>query len=316
MSFYRLFYKATGLMPRKEILKTCRNIGEQMARELQPGDNIDIKRFKTLLENSIGKKKSKNIVIADDFDTFKKYAKNVGLDDFSTEMFFQNSKSAVLTNPNDNTILLSLRTAGETTANALNLACHELEHVLFKRLSPRAAMERLYLKIRGKKFLQNYIQKYGNILNESSLNLQRKLLLISNMENGNATGGFSKVPPNKQGLLSQLKLQDNELLQKTLDTIIEEITTGKDKKLSLKLLKAAKIILKDESRAYKTGGAVERYYADITGHSNPNATKSEMLAMLYDETILRIKSELKKQQIERFKNIFKIKSKPAKNENI
>ena len=106
------------------------------------------------------------------------------------------------------------------------------------------------------------------------------------------------------------------MLQKTLDTIIEEITTGKDKKLSLKLLKAAKIILKDESRAYKTGGAVERYYADITGHSNPNATKSEMLAMLYDETILSIKSELKKQQIERFKNIFKIKSKPAKNENI
>ena len=41
-----------------------------------------------------------------------------------------------------------------------------------------------------------------------------------------------------------------------------------------------------------------------------------MLAMLYDETIQSIKSELKKQQIERFKNIFKIKSKPAKNENI
>lgn len=57
-------------------------------------------------------------------------------------------------------------------------------------------------------------------------------------------------------------------------------------------------------------------WSEANGTVNSNATKSEMLAMLYDETLPSIKKELKKQRIQRLKNIFKFKSNPKNTENI
>ena len=62
----------------------------------------------------------------------------MGLDDDMANMYFEASKSTVLPNPKDKSILLSLRLECMDTVDALNTTSHELEHVLFKRFSPRA----------------------------------------------------------------------------------------------------------------------------------------------------------------------------------
>lgn len=312
----RLFYKATGLMPRKEIVRTCKRIGTELGKDCKPGDNIDLNKLRKLLTETVGAKRAKRIVIADDFDTFKNYTKSLGFDDDLAEMYFMGSKSAVLQNFKDKTILLSLRTAGEKTANALNIVSHELEHVLFKTISPRAAIEKIYIKLRGQKFLNKYAQKYGSLLNEKNINLQQGLLWRSQLEEGNALGGFIKYALSREGLLKQMGMDSYKALRNNLDSFVHSLMDEKDHKTNIKVLKALRMVLKDESRAYKTGGAVERFWNKSIGISDPNATKSEIYAMLYDETLPSIKTELKKQKLERLKNIFKIKSKPPKTENV
>lgn len=312
----RLLYNATGIMPQKEIIRTCKKIGIELGKDCKPGENIDLEKLRKLLTEAVGTKKASKIVITDDLDTFKKYTKSLGFDDDLAKMYFMGSRSAVLQNPKDKTILLSLRTAGEKTEAALNIAAHELEHVLFKAISPRAALEKIYLKLHSQKFLNKFVQKYGQLLNEKNMDLQQGLLWRSRLEDGNALWGYIEHALSREGLLKQMGMNSYKALRNNLDCFIHSLMDQKDYKTNIKVLKALRLVLRDESRAYKTGGAVERFWQESIGNSSPNATKSEIYAMLYDETIPSIKSELKKQQIERFKNIFKIKSKPAKNENI
>lgn len=312
----RLFYKSTNLMPKKEIIRTCKSIGTELGQECKLGDNIDLNKFKQLLTKAIGEKNAKKIVIADDFDTFCKYTKSLGLDDNLSEMYFMGSKSAVLMNPKDKTILLSLRTADANTAEALNIASHELEHVLFRAISPRALLDKLIVKVRGQNYLNKFVEKYGQLLNEKNIELQQNLLYSSQMENFNAIGGYTNHLLNREGLLKQTGFNSYNTLREYLDSVIKNLLDKKDNKTNIKILKALRVVLKDESRAYKTGGAVERMWSEANGTVNSNATKSEMLAMLYDETLPSIKKELKKQRIQRLKNIFKFKSNPQNTENI
>ena len=294
-------------MPGKEIVRTCKEIGKELGRDCKSSDSIDLNKFRQLLASSVGKKKADKIVIADDFETFKKYAKELGLDDDTSEMYFMGSKSAVLVNPKDNTVLLSLRTSGTEMAEALNLATHELEHVLFKSLSPRAALEKIYIKLRGSKYMDKILQKYGQLLNEKSFEMQNGLLSKSQFEDFSPIGGYTNQLLNIEGLLKQTNINSYKSFRKDLDSLVSDLLEKKNPKTNIIILKAMRAILKDESRAYKSGGAVERFWTEAQGKVNPNANKSEMFAMLYDETLPSIKKALWEQRIEYLKNIFKTK---------
>ncbi|MBD5401723.1 hypothetical protein HDR58_02820 [bacterium] len=70
-------------------------------------------------------------------------------------------------------------------------------------------------------------------------------------------------------------------------------------------------MLKDESRAYKVGGAVQRSWEELKGLATKNANKSEMFAMLYDETLKVVKKEIKNLHKQRIKSFFHIKPKTS-----
>ncbi len=302
----QLFYKTTNLMPRKEIVRTCKEIGKELGRDSKSSDSIDLNKFRQLLAKSVGKKKADKIVIADDFETFKKYTKELGIDDNTSEVYFMSSKSAVLANPKDNTVLLSLRTSGTEMAEALNLATHELEHVLFRSLSPRAALEKIYIKLRGSKYMDKILQKYGQLINEKSFDMQNGLLSKSQFEDLSPIGGYTNQLLNIEGLLKQMNISSYKTFRTDLDSLVSDLLEKKNPKINIKILNAMRAVLKDESRAYKSGGAVERFWTEAQGKVNPNANKSEMFAMLYDETLPSIRKALWKQRIEYLKNIFKI----------
>lgn len=303
----RLFYKATGLMPRKEIVRTSQNIGKQLAKECEQGDTTSVKRVSELLTEVIGKKKAKKIVITDDFETFKQYTASLGLDEKTAKLYFEGSKSAVLSNSNDKSVLLSLRINRMSRREAINTIAHELEHTLFKTLSPRAKLEQYYIKLRGKKWMNNYVQKYGQLINEKAFWLQQKLLMNSKLGT-DALSGKTQFPLSKQGLLSQMDIQS----ERELNNILKSAITQSDEmppKTKLKVLKSFRAILKDESRAYKAGGAAERFYDSLIGASSTNANKSEMMALLYDETRKAVNREIKQVRKNRIKSFLGIKPK-------
>ena len=298
-------------MPRKEIVRTCKNIGKQLAKECDNGGSVNVKRVSEILTERIGSKKAGKIIIADDFDTFKRYAGNIGLNDDMAKMYFEASKSAVLPNPKDKSILLSLRLGGMNTAEALNTASHELEHTLFKTLSPRAFLEKLYLKLRGQKYVDKLTQKYGNLINEKNMDLQQGLLYHSKLGES-ALQGSTMHELNKKGLLAQMELPNEKSFQNVINGLVEYCKVENNPKVGLNVMKGLRGLLKDESRAYKVGGAVQRFWDESKGMATNNANKSEMFAMLYDETLKVVKKEIKNLRKQRIKSFFDIKLKSAK----
>ncbi len=302
MGIYRLFYRATGLMPRKEIVRTCKNIGKDLAQELKPGETVNPARVQELVAKRIGKKNAAKIEISDNFNIFQRYAEDLGISKDLTSAYFYGSKSAVLPSPKTSKTLLSLRTSSMGTSEAINTTTHELEHVLFKQFSPRSFLEKLYVKIRGQKWLDNYIKKYANIMNSKGFDMQQLLLRYSNLGLA-ATNGYTENALTNIGLHSQMKLE-NETIKDYLNKLIQRyIENPADKKLNLKILKATRDILKDESRAYKVGGASERYFDAQHSSVNQNPTKSEMLALLYDNTISVLNKRIRHAKIDRLKSL-------------
>lgn len=321
----KLIYKTTGIMSKKQIIRTCENVGNRLSDELLTGGGGADKasRVKELLTDAIGAKKASKVIITDDLATFKEFtAKELNFTDDLAEKFFQQSKSAVIPGPKSNKSLLSLRIKNMRPEEAVNSSSHELEHVLYQRLGFRPFRERIYLKIRGKKYLENYLQKYASLMNEKNMVLQGNLLLKSKL-GSSATYGFTSYEAGIEGLLKQTGMKSKEELHKMLENLIREriILPDCDKR-NLKVLKALKALLKDESRAYKVGGKVERRHTDalnlksLTENGSAsefkpatNLTKSEMLAQLYNEAIVILKKEVRHQRMNKFKSFFGLKPK-------
>ena len=222
------------------------------------------------------------------------------MDKQTAEMFFDNSVSAVLALPKQKKTLLSLRLSNMSPEVAVNTSTHELEHVLFNRHSIRAKFERLYTKLRGQKWLAKYIEKYAQKINIANMNLQRDLIINGNMA-PTAIGGHIETA----NLLEHMHVKTKDELTSVLTNIINHQKKPHDLKLNLKILKALRLVLKDESRAYKVGGRAERCYeaanAMIPEKGN---TKSEVFAELYDLTIEQLKKDIKKARKARYKEIF------------
>lgn len=300
----KIIYKATGIMSKKQIMRTCSNIGNELSENLIRDKNINAGKIQEILTKNIGAKKVKQIKITDDIDSFKKFVKEeVGLTDEYAEYAFQNTKSAVIPGSKSNTSLLSLRIDSMAPDEIVNIATHEIEHVLTQRLGLRGKFEKLYLKIRGKKFAEKSLQKYGQLFNEKNMELQTNLLAKSGLDS--VTQGLTAFKAGQEGLCKQIGLKTKDELDKTITDIIHKNALLPDgDKRNLKILKAIKIILKDEARAYKAGGLAEKNFLKKTGAAqSENITKSEMYSQLYDETIGVLQKEINKQTIDRLKNI-------------
>lgn len=135
----KIIYKATGIMSKKQIMKTCGKIGDEVSENLLNGNRVKAQTVQEILAKNIGAKKAGKVQITDDLDSFKDFArKELNLQDDVSELIFYNSKSAVIPGPKTNRSLLSLRTDSMDAAETVNLTAHELEHVLNQRLGFRA----------------------------------------------------------------------------------------------------------------------------------------------------------------------------------
>ncbi len=311
VNFSRLIFKTTGLMSSKEVVRTSKGIGKRLADEVKAGNEITTSRISELLSESIGKKNADKIVISDKYEDLASYLDVVGIkSDTIKKYIYTTSASTVLTNPKTKSVLLSLRLKNKKVDEALNLVSHEMEHALNQSVTPKIKLEYLYAKLRGKKYLDNFIAKYGKLLNEKNMDLQSSLLYMSKLygSSGGAFGATINQPPTVQGLLKHMSMQSEKALGNRLNREVKSLLVN-DYKTDKKILKMCKVVLKDESRAYKSGGAVERYWSEINGINNQNANNSEMMALLYDETLAQVKKESKNLRHNRIKSFFGIKPK-------
>ncbi|MBR5555981.1 hypothetical protein IKU74_08215 [bacterium] len=289
----RLVYKATGIMSKKGIMKNCKEIGTTLADEIKlSGGKIEHKRIHELLTERIGKKKATNIIISEDLDTFKKVStENLKISDELAEHYFNNTKSIVVPNLRTKETLLCLRTNTMNNTDALNATGHELEHVLYNNVSLFAKFKNIILKYAPKAIFEEVLKETSELLNKNGLLLQQHLITFSKL-GADALSGNTKYKAGLQGLLNQTETKDREQLHQKISTIIrDKILPDYKTKDKLTILNGLKRLLKDESRAYKVGGAIQRYV-----EPSETLSKSEMLAQLYNEAITVIKQEIKIQE--------------------
>ena len=308
----RIIFKTTGMMSNKEVVKTSRKIGVLLAEETKNGSRFTTKRIGELLTDSIGKKRANKIVISDTYEDLERYMRALGVtDEVMMKDYYRGTASSVLTNPKDKSVLLSLRVKDYRPEEALNLASHELEHALSQSITPEVKFEYLYAKLRGKNYLENYIAKYGEVINQKNIELQDFLLSFSKLDrtiSGSAVGATTAYPLNIQGLVSHLELSNKKALDEILNNKLKELL-DQDNSTNEKILSSLSSILKEESRAYRVGGAVERHWKEINGIHDSNANNSEMMALLYDETLKQVKKEYNALFINRLKSFFRFNNK-------
>lgn len=306
-----VIFRVTGVMPSKRVVKTCKNIGFTLANEAKDGKAITNERVGELLSDSIGKKKAMKIIISDKFEDLERYMKSIGInDECLIKAVYSGTASTVLSNPKDKSVLLSLRLQGYNLKESLNLITHELEHALNQSLSFKVKFQLLCARLFGKKYLEKIINKYGQLLNEKNMDLQSSLLYMSKLygDKGCAIGTSTTQPLSVQGLVKHLGFFNESALAQNLRTQITSLLVN-NFKTDNKILAMCKFMLRDESRAYKSGGAVERYWNKINGVNDANANGSEMIALLYDEALKQVKKENKDLRIRRLKAFFGFKSK-------
>lgn len=298
----RLIYRATGIMSKKGIMKNCEKIGRTLADEIKAGGGkVEPKRVHELLTETLGKKKAAKITISDDLDTFKAFAKeNMKLSDDVAEMYFYNSKSAVLPGRNGKA-LLSLRTNKMSNTEAVNTTSHELEHVFYNTVSTDSARRRAFMKCLPEKVIQNTHKKVNSILNTAMLDFQERLIRKSNTgSTENILNNFSEHKAGIGGLLKQTGFETREQLQDAIRTMIrEDVILPYNNKLNYGMLKAIRRAIQDEARAYKVGGRALKNFSQ-----NENISNSEMIGQLYDEAAIVLKGEIKNQKKNIWRKLF------------
>lgn len=286
----KILFKTLGAMSKKTITRTCNEIGEELAQTAKAEQQLTPEKVMETLIKKIGKKNANKIIVTSDKDSFVKLATENGvLNEENASMFFDNSLSAVIPLAKQKKTLLSLRLDYMSPAIAVNTSTHELEHILYGGHSIRAKIEKLYVKLRGKNWLEKYMAKYSDSINTANIELQRDLIINGNMA-PSAIGGRAK----STNLLEQMNLTSREELDDTICYLVNK-HKSMSTKLNLKILKALKVVLQDESRAYKAGGRAERFFeADCKAVAEQCDTKSEVLADLYDLTAQTIKKKIKR----------------------
>lgn len=313
VSIPRLMFKTTGIMSNKEVVRTSKSIGKRIAEEVKSGNEITTSRIKELLTESIGRKNVNKIVISDKYEDFFTYMNSIGVKEESLiKQHFDGSASAVVLNPKTKSVLLSLRLKGRDVNESLNIIGHELEHVLNQLLTPRVKLESLWARLRGKNYMDKSLAKYGQLLNEKNMFLQNSLFyMLEKTKGSNFVFGavVPKInqPPTIQGLLKHLSYQDKKDLGNKLNRIVKALLVN-DYKTDKKILSMCKVLLKEESRAYKSGGAVERYWSELNGINSRNANNSEMKSLLYDEALKQVNKEAKKLRLSPLKRLLGIKT--------
>jgi hypothetical protein len=303
-----LIYKVTGRMTNKKIVKTAEKIGtELLNRANQNAGNIKVEDIKDVLALNIGNKKASTLIVSDKLDDFVNFVKKfLGFSDELGEKFFYQTKAAVVPGggKTNNLFLKIDLTAFENLGEKVNTISHECEHLLHKKLSYRALLEKMQVKILGKKWLQRYMEKYVNLMNEKVFELQGNLLGRLNI--GECATGFTEFKKGSNPLLKQLELKSSDEMVDELRCLIKDyILLPKGDKKNLKILKALRGIMKDESRAYKVGGKLEAKASP----NIDNVTKSELLAQYYDEAIKVLKQEIKNERKNRVRGFCGLKRK-------
>ena len=306
----KTIYKLTGLMTKKQLVRTAKTVGESACAKMQQtGRNLSSTEIGEILGNVIGKKAASKIEISGDKASLvEAIMKNFGVPRMHAEGMANQCLSAALGKGMGSKTHLNLQVAGMPLHKSVNLISLETEHALHRTFSFDMLISKLLEKTSfGRKILQKQMAK-STLINEKNLELQGNLIGLTGWSD--CIGGIVSESSRANALLEITRCSDKKMLQKKIRDILYKdkiIEIGNDKQNNF-VLKTLIGGLKDESRAYNAGAYVENLYRQsVPKTSQVATTRSEVIADIYDEAIQVMKKERKHIRRNRLKEFFGLK---------
>ena len=310
MGLGQVLFKATGFMTKRVRLNKCAELGEFLTQRTMQAGKTSLEDVSFFLEQNLSPAKMKRIKVAGDKNILRDFlSKEMGIPEEYAKLLAERSTlSSAAKSPVTGNALLDLRIADMNASQAINTCVHETQHLLKRTSAIDTKLSELYLKIRGKKYTEKFVQKYSEILNRKAMSTQ-EMLMGKVLHYNHGTEGFA----NGEALdiiLSKTGCKDIRQLREYLRDMIRKdiVIPGCDKR-NYKVLKGIRSALKDEANSYKIGGIAEKNYCNASGIAFNGDTKAETISRLYDETAKVLRGEARRQWVNNIKRFFGLKPK-------
>lgn len=317
------------IMSHRKIMKSCLSFGEDLTRlAKENGGHLTIEQLNKACEKVLPKDLSVNIV--SDRKVAEQFLKGMDFGEDTISLTTNNSQSLVIKNlKGESLFFLPIEEfAGDT---AVNLATHELEHLMDKNVSLQGRIQNFIMKRNGVQKGSKKALSAPEIENKNPMNLQcnaivdkskinnpfadetsqksrREILNASEAASkttmdlqidliGKKLGicdpfiGTTKQKADAKGLLEYMRLPSQHRLDVQLRQSVRSLLQPEAELQNVQILALLKMAIVDEARAYHVGGQTAHKYLGLTEGS----TMSEMTAKLYDETVRIIKKEINAQ---------------------
>lgn len=283
-----LFNHVFGVKTRNQTLEDTDKFGEEIAKlTYETGKFPDTKAIKKIIDKHIGEKYTDSFIIAPDRESFIKQAmEGLLISRKDAETTFDLSASAVVPNiQRKGKILLSLRVDEKENNVAVNIATHELEHLMeTTTLMPKIG--KTFLKFIKKEKVEQKAKEILPKMNSQASITQDRLITNLIGVKGGELFEYSNYPATREGLIEFSPIiRDEHHMIKILTRIVRRtmLQPVKDSTNVTYLIGYEKLF-RDEARAYRAGSKAQKHYENLIGQNNNDKTNNcEMIAILYEE---------------------------------
>lgn len=217
------------------------------------------------------------------------------LSEDTISLYSQSGLAVVTKNPKGETLcyIPIEKFTGET---AVNIATHEFEHALNRKMTLRQKMQTIIYKIIGEERVKKMAAKNFDGDNKKSIQLQKWL-------SHRCIKGLSTQDAGTKGLWEYLGLGSKEEMDEELVRVIRKVLDLQSERENIRFLSAVSRTFADEARAYRVGGKAAREYLGL----QEGRTTSEVASEFYDATTDVMKKEIRAQRIKRLRRLFGLK---------
>lgn len=305
MNISSIVYKVTGVMSQKQIMSSCEALGRRLIVESRERP-LGIEDFRRCITDIVGPKKAKNIIVTDDVEEYYRFMQGSTFSQRQLKNAVEENKAFVVKNPITRKTILFISRPDMQVGETLNVVTHEMEHTLQRTTSLKSKLSNILAKILPNSLIKKINMRYASVVAEAYTGIMGLLCTLGHFVSDGKiiSSGFSSCKPTVSDIIGRSKIYDETCIKPNLNMVMDIVTEGKTDRFKFRLLKIVRSMVKDESRAYKVGGQIEKEFFNET----EKQSNSQLLSVVLEEGVKVLDSEVKKMRkniwVDRFRRLF------------
>lgn len=309
-------FQTTGILTKRGIMKRAGQIGNEIAATVAKEGNLTQKELNSIVEKNLGKYSERITCITEKDDFIKVMMDEQRMNKEQALELYETMNGINIAKLKERGVYVFVKPAEELTHGSFDVVetvSHELEHAMFCNHSLLHKVSNCLCSLLSKNNLEKIITE--NISLNGKLSYFQDKLYPALVLNGT----LAENAATQEGLLKQCGVKTVKELYNYIGMLLWEsrlLYPGKYRD-NISALNYARATFKDEARAYNIGGkSLQEFYKLVGTNIEGKATKSEMRALMCNETIKVINKARKLIYKNRIKAFFGLKTNVEKEQKI